>query len=279
MLKMTLRLGLGVMVAAALSACGSVNLIDLNNNFAQLSAQAADAERRHDGGALNDVEHESLIEVNRQSFAENGDMAVEAAGEADSPRSKASFLNVAVRSYLQSGAVGDSKIPDLVDQGLEACKDPSLQGLDGLPVTCGYFHLAIPQAINNETLRSVEALNRKAVAKQVSGGPRPLSAADGQALNEAFDRFLAQIEAIEAAREKIALGDADPRFAQAIQRQKQIFFCNAFSTLALFGRAESGPDWDREAARSAAQARSDAAEGSVGIETPSAECRNLSQLQ
>lgn len=278
MLKKTLQLGLGVLVIAALSACESNKLIDLNNNFVLLSKQAAEADRSHEDGILNDVEHESLIEVNRMSFAENGDLALEAAGAADSLRSEASFLNLAVRSYLQSGAVADSKIPGLVQQGLEVCKDPDLQGLNGLPVTCGYFHIVIPQAINNETLRTVEALNRKALANQVDGGPRPLTATDGQALTDAFDRFLAQIDAVEAVRNQIAFGDADPRFAQAVQRQKQIFFCNAFGTLALFGRAESGPDWDREAARSIAQMRADAAETVVGFESPSSECRNLGQL-
>jgi len=183
MTRTTLRSAFGLFCLAALAACGSVDLIELNNNFTELSRQTAEAERSLDTGAIDRVEYENLVEVNRVSFEENGDRAVAAAGEADSPRQQVSFLNLAVRSYLSSGPAADTKIPDLAEQGIELCADEALQGLNALPVTCGYFHIGSAQAVSggiaaarcsasNASDRSRPESSASSVASTVARSPR-----------------------------------------------------------------------------------------------------------
>ena len=268
------RACLSLFLVAVLSACGSVTLIELNNDFARLSEQAADAERRLRDGDLGAIEFATLIEVNRLSFAQNGDKAVDAAADAGSPQSRASFLNLAVRSYLNSGPIADGKIPDLVDQGISLCQAPDLQGLNALPVTCGYFHIVTAQAINNEALRLLETLSNKAIANRDSAEEGPLSADDGLALQGAFDTFIEQISQIDEAGAVVDLANADPRFEDALERQKTIFFCNAFDALFRYDDVvESGPDWDREAARAESAARLSQAQSSLAIPSPDSACR------
>lgn len=243
------RVSFALFLVAVLSACGSATLIELNNDFARLSEQAANAERQLRDDDLSDIEFATLIEVNRLSFAQNGNRAVVAAEEASSPQSRASFINLAVRSYLNSGPVADDRIPDLVEQGTSVCKAPELQGLNALPVTCGYFHIVTPQAINNEAQRTLEALARKAIANRDSAEDGPLSADDGIALRGAFDLFIGQISEIDQASTKGDLASVDPRFKDAIARQKLIFFCNAVDAFVRYDDVvPTGPEWDRNVA-------------------------------
>jgi hypothetical protein len=268
----TLRSAFGLLCLAALAACGSIDLIELNNNFTQLSQQSAEAERSLRDNEIDRVQYETLVEVNRVSFEENGDKAVEAADEAATLRQQVSFLNLAVRSYLNAGAPADTKIPDLAEQGIELCADEDLQGLNALPVTCGYFHIVSAQAVSNESLRDLDALAVKAAANPPGSGP-PLSAEDAAVLQRAFNRFLAQIGEIDKAAAEIDLANADPQLAVAIERQKVIFYCNAFDALARYGDTPpTGPDWDRAAALSADKTTLDSTRQALGIADPFSAC-------
>jgi hypothetical protein len=272
MTRTTLRSAFGLLCLAALAACGSIDLIELNNNFTQLSQQSAEAERSLRAEEIDRVEYENLVEVNRVSFEENGDLAVEAAGEADSPRQKVSFLNLAVRSYLNSGPAADTKIPDLAEQGIELCADEALQGLNALPVTCGYFHIVSTQAVSNEALRDLEALAVKAAAKPPGSGPS-LTAEEAAILRRAFDRFLSQIGQIDKAAAEIDLANADLQLAAAIERQKLIFYCNADDALALYPETPpAGPAWDRAAALSEDDERLSSTQQALGIADPFSAC-------
>jgi len=272
MTRTTLRCAFGLLWLAALAACGSVDLIELNNNFTELSRQTAEAERSLDTGAIDRVEYENLVEVNRVSFEENGDRAVAAAGEADSPRQQVSFLNLAVRSYLSSGPAADTKIPDLAEQGIELCADEALQGLNALPVTCGYFHIVSAQAVSNEALRDLEALAVKAAAKPPGSGPS-LSVEEAAVLRRSFDRFLSQIGQIDKAAAEIDLANADPQLGAAIERQKLIFYCNADDALALYPETPTaGPAWDRAAALSEDDERLKSTQQALGIADPFSAC-------
>lgn len=272
-MRMLSRCGLALLVALALGACESVNLIELNGNFAQLSAQAADAERDLNERRISDADYDTLIEVNRESFAVNGDMAVEAAGEAETPRSKASFLNLAVRSYLRSAALRDRRIPDLAQQGRDLCRGAAFQGVNDLPVTCGYFHIVEVQAVANEATRRVTELSRKARNNRGPGDPPPLSAEEGRDLDAALNLLLDQVDAIERAKAGIDFDNADPKFKAVIPRQKVFFFCNADEALARYPDVvKSGPDWDRDARRQEAEARLDSVEADLGITSRSHAC-------
>lgn len=272
MTRTMLRSALGLLFLAATAACSSIDLIELNNNFAQLSQQSAEAKRSLHAEEIDRVQYETLVEVNRVSFEENGDMAAEAAGEADSPRQKVSFLNLAVRSYLNSGPRADTKIPDLAEQGIELCADKALQGLNALPVTCGYFHIVSAQAVSNEALRDLEAL---AVKDEENPGPGPsLTAAEGAVLRQSFDRFLSQVGEIDKAAAEIDLANADPQLAAAIDRQKLIFYCNAEDALALYPETPlTGPAWDQEKAFSEDDERLSSVQQALGIADPFTACR------
>ncbi len=92
-------------------------------------------------------------------FAANGDRAVKAAEEADTDQSKASLLNVAVRSYLKAGGAKDQDLLSSQEKGLNSCS--RLSGDNALPATCGYFYIVVPQAINNEWARKIYVIERK----------------------------------------------------------------------------------------------------------------------
>lgn len=247
MRDVVLRLCFGALIIVGLAACQSATLIDLNREFVSLVQQTEEAKRLHRSGVLDTPNFDAAIEGYRVAFAETGDKAADAAGKAQTPQNKASFLNVAVRSYLKSGPFGDAKIPDLVAQGHKECSAKGMQDLKALPVTCGYFYIAVPQAVNNEWQREVVVLQRR--AKDLRTPPRRyLTASEGQRLKRAFAAFIGQLEAIETGTREIDLTNADQRLRAVIYRQQDIFLCNARSTRLLLDDVvkKDGP-WEREA--------------------------------
>ena len=258
-------------LCVALAACESVTLIELNRDFVSLSQQEAEAKRLNDQGVLGFADYQAAVEGYQAEFAKNGKKAEESAEQAETPQNKASFLNVAVRSYLKSGPLGDFKIPDLAEQGLEQCSSEEMQGLNALPVTCGYFHLVVPQAINNETVREVAPLQRKAKRIRPSGGF--LDAEEGKQLESGLGTFLDQVDALERASPNIAWDNVDPAFRKVFERQKRIFFCNAWDTRRYFSDVEeTGPGWNREEAKDRTGTRLRESQQLVGVTQPSADC-------
>lgn len=64
--------------------------------------ESATAERMNTRGEFDPLAYDAEMEKLETDFATNGDRAVKAAEEADTDQSKASLLNVAVRSYLKA---------------------------------------------------------------------------------------------------------------------------------------------------------------------------------
>lgn len=271
MLGLILRFAAAAGLCLALGACQSATLIELNRDFVTLSQQQAEAKRLNDQGVLGSTDYGSAVEGYQAEFAKNGQKAEESAKRAETPQNKASFLNVAVRSYLKSGPQGDFKIPDLAEQGLEQCASEEMQGLNALPVTCGYFHVVVPQAVNNETVRDIAPLQRK--AKRVRKSSEFLVADEGKRLEIGFGTFLDQIDALERARPNIDWDNVDPAFQEVFEGQKRIFFCNAWDTRRYFSDVvETGPGWNREEAKSRTGTRLEQTQQLAGVTQPSADC-------
>lgn len=268
-----LRFGLGVLLIACLAACGGRELIKLNDQFDMLTEKAVDVEQRLREGELDQTEYNALIGENWQSFAENGDRAVNASGEDDSPQGKASFLYLAVRSYLGSGPIADTKIPDLVRQGIELCNTTEMQGLNALPTTCATFYFATAQAISNEAQRTVAELSRQSQLNASSDGAPTLTAEDGLALRAAFGLFIAQIEEIDRAVDSVDQTNVDPAFLSALGERKVVFFCNAVKTRAHFDDVvETGAGWNLEATLEESLEEVRQAQAALDIGSPSNTC-------
>lgn len=262
-----------VALAVATSACQGITLIQLNREFVTLAQQEHEAHRLRESRELDQANYESALEGIQVAFRENGDRAVEAADGADTPQSKVSFLNVAARSYLMSGNAGDTEIPDIAQQGRDECEGQALQGLNALPVTCGYFHLVVPQAILNEAQRAVGMLKKRAAVAQNASPRGYLPAEDGRRLEAALNSSLAQVQAIDGAETEIDWTNADPDFRQAFDRQKTIAFCNAYFAWALLDDIQAvGPDWNRDATKAATDAQLDAAQTQLGIVSRAGAC-------
>lgn len=253
-----IRLCFAALIAAGLAACQSVTLIDLNREFVALVQQSEEAKRLYRTGGLDRPNYDAAVDGYRVAFAQTGDKAVDAAGKARTPRNKVSFLSLAARSYLKSGQVGDAKIPDLAARGRKECAAKGMEGLNGLPVTCGYFYIVTPQAVSNEWQRKVEVLRRR-VQKPPNQPRGVLTASDGQALKRAFAGFIGQLDAIETNMRQIDLANADQRFRGVIYRQQNIVLCNARRTRRLTLDVDpKDRSWDRESVKSELKREEDA---------------------
>jgi hypothetical protein len=275
-----LRTVLGLVLITALGACEATSLMELNTNFDQLVEQAEEHETLISPSSKNAIENEMeyamLMEVNQESFAANGHAALAAAEETDDPRNEASFLNLAARSYLKSGPVAEARVPDIAERGISLCKTDAFKGLNALPVTCGYFHIVVPQAVANKINRDLLSLARKARDNREISDTPPLSANDGRLLQNSIRDVLLEVEQIEKAEPLIDLKNSDPRFARAIDRQKLILFCNANGAIGYFKEVvERDQDWERTGARTSSQQFLDKARSRLGIKDPAVTCRGV----
>jgi hypothetical protein len=235
-----------VILGFTLLGCASVNLINANQEFTSLMQQAAQAERLLNDHTFDQASYESAMEGLQLAFANNGDVAVKAAAAATTDQSKASLLNVAARSYLKSGPVAETKIPAIADEGLATCS--RLSGLDALPTTCGYFHIVVPQAINEDWARQVDAIKAR---EPMFAGQQPLSVADGKLLVRATEAFFAQLDALSSVENKLDLASAGEGLTKVFYNQQNIFFCNAQSALiSLRLVVEAADGWNRAAEES-----------------------------
>lgn len=271
--KTMIRLFLALPIVAALAACDAIRLNGLNDDFVAYSAESVEFNRQLGKGDLSQTEFDSLISQTRMKFAENGDKALEYARETDSLANRVSFLGVAMRNYLSSGPIAETKVPDLAEQGIELCQRDELKGENAQPVTCGYFHIGPHQAVANEAKRELDQLVQKAERDRVPGGPRPLTAEDGERLHRAFLQFIAQIQAIDEAMLEIDIENAGPDFEMAISRQKIRIFCNAHTALFRFPDVvDSGANWDQVERENESKSALARMQEVLGIESPHATC-------
>lgn len=246
MLKKWFQFNLAALLISALTACASTTLLELNQEFVNLTQQTEQAKSLKEVGDLDAADFESVIQGYRAAFVENGKRAEDSARKAKTAQNRSSFLNVAVRSYLKSGPLGESRIPDLAEQGIRECASKAMQGLNALPVTCGYFHVVVPQAVNNELSRKLVILIKK--EEMLRGNGIQLSVNDGKALRAIIDQLLEQVDALNNAHNKIIKTDADPDFEKFVVNQQHIIFCNAEDAQLLINQTvKIGDDWNRKA--------------------------------
>lgn len=229
-----------VVLALLLMGCESARLLNANQQFTSLMQQEAQAKQLLNDQTLDETAYDSALEGLRVEFAENGDVAATAARSATTDQSKASLFNVAARSYLKSGALADSKIPAIADEGLDACS--RMSGLETLPTTCGYFFVVVPQAVSNDWTRQVDAVKRRANALPNDG---TLSVEDGKLLVRAAEGLFGQLDALSSAEQKIDR-NAGENLTKSIHIQEDKIFCNARSALiSLRLVVETGEGWNR----------------------------------
>ena len=242
-----IRLLAAGLLLALLGACGAATLIQLNTTFVDLSKNNSDLESMRKSGGLAELNYEAAVEGLRQRFAENGDAAVDAAKKADKAAAKVSFLNVAARSYLESGPVADGKIPTISDEGRTLCQGDELKGLNALPTTCGYFYIVDAQAISNEQTRSQKALVRAAAAARAKGGE--LSVESAKRIVATFRGYGEARKVLAGGEGKIDWVNASPELRTVFLRQQDLIYCNAADVPLLLPDApQTGPDWDRHKA-------------------------------
>jgi len=247
----------GFVVVASLAGCQSATLIELNNNYINLTHQMNEVGGLEAEG-LGPADAETTRTSIRNDFANNGDAAMESADAAKSMtdsvqpsgekakarRNEVSFLSVAVRSYLSSGAVADFKMGEPAARGLEVCEN--LKGIEGLPTMCGYFYIARHVGVQNENIRKVRPVINRAKALM---GENKLSAEDGKLLARAFDNVIKQFDALSD------LGDSGPsapiKWADVVsglrthlERQRTIFLCNARIIRGRIIDSKPGNGWD-----------------------------------
>jgi hypothetical protein len=240
--------------ATVLLGCQSANLIDLNNQYINLFKQQGEIDGLVKNG-LGPAESATMRTGIRTQFANIGDEAMKSAAAAEtatknakseadkvkSLRNEASYLSVAVRSYLSSGQVADHKVVAPAARGIAACR--GLTGLQGLPTTCGYFHIAGHVGAYNETIRNIRPVFSRALALKAG---QTLSTTEGKALEAATNRILAQLKALTdtgADPKKINWAEAGKGLKTNFNTQQTKFLCNAIRLQARIINAASDPTW------------------------------------
>ena len=231
-----------------LSGCQSSNLIDLNSNYIDLVKQQNEI-----GGlvinGLGETDAETIRSGLQVQFANIGDQAMKAAEQAragadkiKARRNEASYLSLATRSYLSSGRIADHKAVEPSRRGIRACDD--LTGLQSLPTTCGYFHIALFVGAYNEAIRSVRPIFSRALSLKPG---QKLATADGRALEAAVGKIVAQLKGLTetgADSRKINWADAAQGLRTNFNTQQNKFLCNAFRLQARIINAASDSSWN-----------------------------------
>lgn len=251
--KLVALVGIGII----LSACETVDvvqesssLIGLNKDFVALVDQLEKAEELLDQQQLDNEGYSYATEGIRSELQENGSKAEEEYAKTTRPRMQASFISVAVRSFLKSGYDKNSKVLALADTGKGICENSGLRGSDGLPTTCGYFYAAQWQAYSNSALRDLKQVLR-AVEKVVADADALLPMSYGKKLEKVFDDFVYALQKLTEEERLIIVPEADGLLTTFFYRQQDIFFCNArraLRNLAYVGvddvGVSSNDDWD-----------------------------------
>lgn len=239
--------------AILLTGCQSADLIELNNKYIALIQQQSEIERLVKNG-LGPADAETMRTGIHIAFANIGDKAMKNADAAEtvtknaaapdkvrSRRNEASFLSVAARSYLSSGEIADHKVVAPSERGIAVCR--GLTGLQSLPTTCGYFHIARHVGAYNETIRKIRPVFDRALALQEN---QKLPAADGKALEAAVGNVITELEALTETGSdpgKINWSEAGKGLRTNFHTQQNKFLCNAIRLQARIINAASDPTW------------------------------------
>ncbi len=253
---MSQRVRILIFAAAAivLWACQSANLVELNSKYINLIKQQSEIDGLVKKG-LGPADAATMRTGIGTEFANIGDQAMKSADKAEavtrnakseaekvkSRRNAASYLSVAVRSYLSSGAIADHKIVTPAQRGIRACG--GLTGLQGLPTTCGYFHIARHVGAYNETIRNIRPIFSRARALKAG---QSLSTADGKALESAFNGIIARLKALTDTggdADKISWAAAAKGLRTNFNTQQNKFLCNAIRLQARIINADSAATW------------------------------------
>jgi hypothetical protein len=250
----TKKLVFTIAVATVLSACQSANLIELNNQYINLVKQESEIDGLVNNG-LGAADAATIRTGIHSEFANIGDLAMKSADKAEaatknagleadkvkSRRNEASYLSVAVRSYLSSGRIADHKMVTPARRGIATCR--GLTGLQGLPTTCGYFHISRHVGAYNETIRAIRPVFGRALA--LKPGQR-LSTADGKALEIAYNSVVAQLKALTDTGDdpkKINWTEAAKGLRTNFNTQQNKILCNAIRLQARIINALSDATW------------------------------------
>jgi len=258
-----LRPALVLAFALALAACEGVQLNRSNDDFVDLSRESAAARLAYENGELDPDAFAALTESFQLRFAANGDEAAKSAEAADDPASAVSFYSAAVRNYLKAGALRDTRIPGLADDGIALCARPEMKGLNGLPTTCGYLNFAKGQAISNQWERvRAPIVGRAAAARQSQAF---LPARDGRSLAEAVQGYAIALDALADGYGAVDWPVVDPGLEPWYRRQQERVYCNAADAILLLDDVvEADGAWSRADAQTRAQDTLDAKVAELG---------------
>jgi hypothetical protein len=232
-----------VAAAVVLAGCESTSLIGANQEFVSLVERSEQAKALQATGEVDETNYALTMDALRQSFDANGRAAEAMAARTPDQNTRASFLNVAVRSYLKSGPLGEGKVPGLAEAGWQTCQSGSPPVMTMLPTTCAYFLVVTPQAVQNAQVRELAELRSRIRAARSSGGA-PVE--DARALENLFVSLIRQVETLDERAASGAFSNANPRFLEAVYRQQDIMYCNADDArLAVLDMPESGEGWSR----------------------------------
>lgn len=258
-----LKSALALAFALALAACEGVELNRSNDDFVELSRQSAAARLAYENDELDPDAYAALTESYQLRFAASGDEALKSAEAADDPASAVSFYSAAVRNYLKAGALRDTRIPGLADEGAALCARPEMQGLNGLPTTCGYLNFAKGQAISNQWERVRAPILRRAAAARESQAFLP--ARDGRSLVEAVQGYVIALDALADGYAAVDWPVVDPGLEPWYRRQQERIYCNAADAILLMDDVvRSDGAWSRADAQIRAQDTLDAEVAEIG---------------
>lgn len=255
---MTNRMKRLVVVAATatlLLGCQSANLIDLNSKYINLVKQQSEIDALVKNG-LGPADAATMMTGIQTQFANIGDEAIKSAEQAAAAtgnarsdtdkakarRNEASFLSVAVRSYLSSGKIADHKVVAPSERGIRACR--GLTGLQRLPTTCGYFQIVQHVGAYNETIRTIRPVIGRALALKTG---QKLSTVDGKALEASMRNVIAQLKALTETGndpKKINWREAAEGLRTNFNTQQNKFLCNGIRLQARIINAASDPTWN-----------------------------------
>ncbi|WP_169545120.1 hypothetical protein [Sneathiella aquimaris] len=243
-----------VTVFLMLQGCQATTLLDLNKDYVTLAEQQAKNQHYSKDGVPYH-EQELVTEAYGLELEQLALKALESADEAASDaksasdaqernsalRNEASFLNVSVRSYLSSGKVADHNVVSVANRGVDVCA--GLKGLEGLPTTCGYFHIVKMVALNNELARKTRALLRKAAL--LNQGEK-LTVEEGKILLGAHTGSVAAIVQLEKLRSGNTINwqEASKGLHDYLIDEQINLLCNAITYRGRILDAKAGDGWD-----------------------------------
>lgn len=281
-----LKLLFVIALAGLVTGCGStkvikqsVDLNNLNKKFTNLVSATNEAATFRDDAELDGIGYASAIEGYQFEFEENGNNAKAKADKAKTAGMKVSFLSVAARSYLKSGAVADKAAIAMASDGKDLCKpDGVLVGSNALPTTCGYFHTVEAQALNNANVREHTKVKRQ-IRKILRDPNGTLDEQSSRKLETIFNDFIYTLVLLSDNRANIVRPDADKSVEAFFHRQQDIMYCMAnMARVDLAYAVKQDGDWNLNAVKKALRTQQDQYAAELrkrSVKFPDGTCINL----